>query len=77
MQQIQPGFMTRQRAICPECNGNGKSILEKDRCPDCKGEQVIEETFELEIIIQRGMATGDVIRYPGKGDHLVCSSFFF
>ncbi len=59
------GTITRD-IICPECNGEGR-IPEKP-CNVCRGEGRIngEELIELEI--PKGVDSGQVLKFTGKGD---------
>lgn len=46
------------RQHCPSCQGKGKSIKDKDKCKECKGNKVKIVTNELEISIERGTPQG-------------------
>ncbi|KAI8016939.1 hypothetical protein LOK49_LG04G01347 [Camellia lanceoleosa] len=34
---------------CNECKGTGETINDKDRCPQCKGEKVVQEKKDFNI----------------------------
>lgn len=53
---------------CNECKGTGETINDKDRCPQCKGEKVVQEKKVLEVIVEKGMQNGQKITFPGEAD---------
>ncbi|KAK8697686.1 hypothetical protein V6N13_113825 [Hibiscus sabdariffa] len=58
---------------CPGCQGSGmkgtgETINDKDRCPQCKGEKVVQEKKVLEVIVEKGMQNGQKITFPGEAD---------
>ena len=57
---------------CNECKGTGETISDKDRCPQCKGEKVVQEKKVLEVIVEKGMQNGQKIKFPGEADEAVC-----
>jgi len=68
VQQIQRsifGTITRY-AVCPDCGGEGH-IPEKP-CNVCKGEGRLKNKEEIEIQIPAGVDSGQVLKFPGKGD---------
>ncbi|KAI8018318.1 hypothetical protein LOK49_LG04G01354 [Camellia lanceoleosa] len=50
---------------CNECKGTGETINNKDRCPQCKGEKVVQEKKVLEVIVEKGMQNGQKITFEG------------
>ncbi|KAG6333685.1 hypothetical protein ID866_5403 [Astraeus odoratus] len=66
--QIGPSQYGTMRTKCPECNGKGNKIREKDRCKKCKGEKTIKEKTRQEIFIEKGMPDGHRIVLTGAGD---------
>ena len=61
------GFM-RQRHMCPSCDGVGHTI--KDKCSNCGGEKVVNETDTIEIELPKGVMDGDTLRMRGKGNEI-------
>lgn len=55
-----------QATICPTCKGSGK-VPEKP-CSKCKGEGRIKERKPFKVKIPAGIATGQTIRVPEKGE---------
>lgn len=49
----------------------GEIINEKDRCKECKGKKVTNETKILEVHVDKGMKDGQKITFRGEGDQLV------
>ncbi|TPX37585.1 hypothetical protein SmJEL517_g00472 [Synchytrium microbalum] len=67
MRQIGPMIQQMQQT-CPECNGEGEIIKEKDRCKGCNGKKVIQDRKILEVFIDKGMQDGQRITFSGEGD---------
>jgi molecular chaperone DnaJ len=55
-----------QTATCPTCKGSGK-VPEKP-CSKCKGEGRIRERKPFKVKIPAGIASGQTIRIPEKGE---------
>jgi DnaJ family protein A protein 2 len=60
MQQIQQP--------CGECEGTGEIINPKDRCKTCNGKKVLSERKVLEVHIDKGMKSGQQIKFAGESD---------
>lgn len=56
----------QSETTCPECHGTGKFVT--DKCPECMGRGYKSVTSEIEVNIPAGIATGQQIRVPGKGE---------
>jgi DnaJ family protein A protein 2 len=60
MQQIQQP--------CNECEGTGEIMDPKDRCKTCHGKKVNSERKVLEVHIDKGMKSGQQIKFAGESD---------
>lgn len=60
MQQIQQP--------CNECEGTGEIMDPKDRCKTCHGKKVVSERKVLEVHIDKGMKSGQQIKFNGESD---------
>lgn len=67
MRQMGP-MIQRFQTVCPDCNGEGEIIRDKDRCKKCKGKKTVIERKVLHVHIERGVQNGEKIPYPGEGD---------
>ena len=67
MRQIGP-MIQRFQTVCPDCQGEGEIIRDRDRCRSCKGKKTIVERVILEFDVPPGAANGDVKSFPGGGD---------
>lgn len=57
-------FVTR--TTCPKCKGRGKSY--EKTCTACKGTGRVKEEKELKVKVPAGVASGNRLRLPGKGE---------
>ena len=58
--------MMQTEGVCPECQGSGKKI--EHVCSRCRGRGFIKKKIEVEVNIPAGIADGQQLRIPGKGD---------
>lgn len=56
----------QMQAVCPDCNGEGKTFSQK--CKKCSGSGVHEEMSNLKIKIPAGIDDGETIRLTGQGE---------
>lgn len=68
IRQLGPSMIQQMQHPCNECKGTGETINDKDRCPQCKGEKVVQEKKVLEVIVEKGMQNGQKITFPGEAD---------
>lgn len=68
IEQVQQTFFGAQhvQSVCPTCNGEGKTILEK--CTYCHGTGVEHKEQTLSIAIPAGTSGGDVLTVKGRGN---------
>ena len=67
LRQLGPMIQQLQQ-VCPDCNGEGEVIREKDRCRQCNGKKVVKDKTTLEVHIDRGTQSGHKIRFTGEAD---------
>jgi DnaJ family protein A protein 2 len=67
MRQMGP-MIQRFQTVCPDCNGEGEIIKDKDRCKVCKGKKTVVERKVLHVNVDRGVKSGEKITYTGEGD---------
>ncbi len=58
--------VVQSETTCPECRGTGRIIT--DKCPHCLGKGYNTVNSEIEVTIPAGIASGQQIRVPGKGE---------
>lgn len=75
IRHLGPSMIQQMQHPCNECKGTGETINDKDRCPQCKGEKVVQEKKVLEVIVEKGMQNGQKITFPGEADEAVCFCF--
>ncbi|KAE8689571.1 DnaJ protein-like protein [Hibiscus syriacus] len=68
IRQIGPGMIQQMQHPCNDCKGTGETINDKDRCPQCKGDKVVQEKKVLEVVVEKGMQNGQKITFPGEPD---------
>lgn len=67
VRQLGP-LLQQMQQTCPECNGEGQVIKEKDRCGTCVGKKVVKEKSVLEVNVEPGTPAGFQIVYDGQAD---------
>ncbi|ORX88028.1 hypothetical protein BCR32DRAFT_262204 [Anaeromyces robustus] len=61
-------MIQQMQQTCPDCNGEGSIIKEKDRCKVCKGKKVVKEKKILEVFVDKGMVDQQKITFSGEAD---------
>ncbi|KAF2674175.1 hypothetical protein BT63DRAFT_365741 [Microthyrium microscopicum] len=69
MRQMGP-MIQRFQTVCPDCNGDGEIIKDKDRCKQCNGKKTIVERKVLHVHVDRGVRSGTKIEFRGEGDQI-------
>jgi len=69
MRQMGP-MIQRFQTVCPDCQGEGEIIRDKDRCKQCNGKKTIIERKVLHVHVDRGVKSGHKIEFRGEGDQL-------
>jgi DnaJ family protein A protein 2 len=67
MRQMGP-MIQRFQTVCPDCQGEGEIIKEKDKCKVCHGKKTTVERKVLQLHIDRGVRSGTRIEFRGEGD---------
>ncbi|KAF2218081.1 hypothetical protein CERZMDRAFT_64147 [Cercospora zeae-maydis SCOH1-5] len=69
MRQMGP-MIQRFQTVCPDCNGEGEQIREKDKCKQCNGKKTVIERKVLHVHVDRGVQSGTKIDFRGEGDQM-------
>ncbi|PWY82827.1 mitochondrial protein import protein MAS5 [Aspergillus heteromorphus CBS 117.55] len=69
MRQMGP-MIQRFQTVCPDCNGEGEIIRERDRCKKCSGKKTIVERKVLHVHVDRGVKNGHKVEFRGEGDQM-------
>jgi len=69
LRQISMGYI-QQTIHCPDCQGEGTTIKEQDKCTSCKGQKVTQQAKMLEIDIDKGAADGKKYTFAGESDEI-------
>jgi len=67
LRQIGPMVQQIQQP-CNECEGSGQMMNPKDRCKTCNGKKINSERKVLEVHIDKGMKSGQQIKFAGESD---------
>lgn len=67
MRQMGP-MIQRFQTVCPECQGEGEMIREKDKCKKCSGKKTVIERKVLLVPVDKGVKNGHKIDFRGEGD---------
>ncbi|KAL7127058.1 hypothetical protein ABFS83_14G228900 [Erythranthe nasuta] len=68
IRQLGRGMIQQMQQPCGDCRGTGETINDKDRCPQCKGDKVVQEKKVLDVHVDKGMQNGQKITFPGEAD---------
>ncbi|KAK9734640.1 hypothetical protein RND81_04G153800 [Saponaria officinalis] len=68
IRHLGPSMIQQMQHPCNECKGTGETINDKDRCPQCKGDKVVQEKKVLEVVVEKGMQHGQRITFTGEAD---------
>ncbi|CAK8535478.1 unnamed protein product [Lathyrus sativus] len=68
MRHLGANMIQQMQHPCNQCKGTGETITDKDRCPQCKGEKVVQQKKVLEVHVEKGMLNGQKITFPGEAD---------
>ncbi|KAI3867694.1 hypothetical protein MKX03_012567 [Papaver bracteatum] len=61
IRHLGPSMIHQMQHPCNGCKGTRETISDKDRCPQCKGEKVVQENKVLEVRVEKGMQNGQMI----------------
>lgn len=67
MRQMGP-MIQRFQTMCPDCNGEGELIKDKDRCKQCHGKKTVVDRKVLHVHVDRGVRSGTKVEFRGDGD---------
>ncbi|KAK4188400.1 mitochondrial protein import protein mas5 [Podospora australis] len=67
MRQMGP-MIQRFQTVCPDCNGDGETVRDKDRCKQCMGKKTIVDRKVLHVHVDRGVKSGTKVEFRGEGD---------
>jgi DnaJ family protein A protein 2 len=67
LRQLGP-MMQQIQQPCNECEGTGEMMNPKDRCKQCNGKKTTSERKVLEVHIDKGMKSGQQIKFAGESD---------
>lgn len=69
MRQMGP-MIQRFQTVCPDCQGEGEIIRDKDRCKRCTGKKTVIERKVLHVHVDKGVKSGHKIDFRGEGDQM-------
>lgn len=69
MRQMGP-MIQRFQTVCPDCNGEGETVREKDKCKQCNGKKTVVERKVLHVHVDKGVQTGTKLDFRGEGDQM-------
>lgn len=68
IRQLGPNMIQQMQHVCTDCRGTGETISDKDKCPQCKGQKVVQDKKLLEVHVEKGMQHGQKITFQGEAD---------
>ncbi|KAI9698180.1 MAG: Type I HSP40 co-chaperone [Candelina mexicana] len=69
MRQMGP-MIQRFQTVCPDCQGEGEIIRDRDRCKQCNGKKTVIERKVLHVHVDKGVKNGHKIDFRGEGDQM-------
>lgn len=69
MRQMGP-MIQRFQTVCPDCQGEGEIVRDKDRCKRCTGKKTVVERKVLHVHVDKGVKNGHKIDFRGEGDQM-------
>jgi len=69
LRQMGP-MIQRFQTVCPDCQGEGEVIRDRDRCKRCHGKKTVVERKVLHVHVDRGVKSGHKIDFRGEGDQM-------
>lgn len=69
MRQMGP-MIQRFQTVCPDCQGEGELIREKDKCQKCNGKKTNIIRKVLYVHVDKGVPNGHKIDFRGEGDQM-------
>jgi len=69
MRQMGP-MIQRFQTVCPDCQGEGEIIRDKDRCKKCSGKKTVVERKVLHVHVDKGVKNSHKIDFRGEGDQM-------
>jgi len=68
--QLGPGFISSQRGICSDCQGEGTCYDKANQCKTCKGKKINLEKKTVEVPIEQGAPAEHHVTFTGEGDEI-------
>lgn len=65
--QLGPGIIQQAQVRCTSCSGRGIARSE-NVCSSCNGDRTIDERVNMSVTIDKGMRSGQQIRFPQDGN---------
>ncbi|KAF2754254.1 DnaJ-domain-containing protein [Pseudovirgaria hyperparasitica] len=69
MRQMGP-MVQRFQTVCNDCQGEGETMRDRDRCKQCNGKKTIIERKVLHVHVDKGVRSGTKIEFRGEGDQM-------
>lgn len=63
-------MIQRFQTVCPDCQGEGETIRDKDRCKQCHGKKTVVERKVLHVHVDKGVKSGTKVNFAGEGDQV-------
>ena len=60
----------QSQQTCPDCRGEGYIIKNEDKCTECKGQKVNQESKTLKISLDKGAPDGKRYTFEGESDEM-------
>jgi DnaJ family protein A protein 2 len=68
--QLGPGFISSQRGVCTDCQGEGTCYDKANQCKICKGKKINLEKKTVEVPVEQGCPNEHHVVFTGEGDEI-------
>ena len=66
-----PGMYQHVAGPCETCTGQGEVLEESSKCKRCEGKIIVEETTEIDVVVDPGVPDNHTYTFANEGNQYV------